>query len=48
MKIEVSLNTLDDKEWWFNLGLSYDKVHYHEMKHVFTIGVIFFSIYVRW
>jgi len=46
--VEFSLNTLDDKEWWFDLGISYSKANYHEKKHVFTIALVFFTFYFRW
>ena len=48
MNIELTLNTLDNKEWWFDIGMSYQKTHYHEKKRVFTIALVFFSVYVRW
>ena len=49
MKMEVTLNTLDNKNWWFDLGISYQTTEFHpEKNHVFTIALVFFSIYVRW
>jgi len=48
MNIEVTLNTLDKKEWWFDLGVSYGRTNYHQKKHVVTIALVFFSVYVRW
>jgi hypothetical protein len=49
MNIELTLNTLDNKEWWFDLGISCQKTNYHhQKKYVFTISLVFFSVYVRW
>ena len=49
MNIELTLNTLDNKEWWFDLGISCQKTDYHpQKKYVFTISLVFFSVYVRW
>lgn len=48
MKIEVSLHTLDDKEWWFDLGISIHRTPYYEKKRVVTLALVFFSIYLRW
>jgi len=48
MKVEITLNTLDNREWWFDLGLSYQRTQYTRTKRVFTIALIFFSVYVRW
>jgi len=45
--LSISLNELCG-EWWFNLGVSYDKTKYTPpYKRVITIGIIFFSIYIR-
>jgi hypothetical protein len=48
MKVEIVLNTLDNKEWWFDLGLSYQRTLHPRTKRVFTIALLFFSVYVRW
>ena len=48
MKIEIALNTLDNKDWWFDLGISIQKTPYHENKRVCAVGFIFFTIYLRW
>jgi hypothetical protein len=45
--IEASINKLEGS-WWFDLGLSYTKTHYHKKKNVFSIGFGFFTVYVRW
>ena len=48
MNIEVSLNTLGDNDWWFDLGISIDKTEYHPThRYVLTLGLAFFSIYFR-
>lgn len=47
MKIEISWNTLDDKEWWFDLGISYQNSNYYKYKKVFTIGLGIATIYIR-
>ena len=46
--IEFSLNTLDKKDWWFDLGISFGKTAYHSKKYVLTIALVFCSIYIRW
>jgi hypothetical protein len=49
MKTEFSWNTLDDVEWWFDIGISYQKTHYHPEKRrvlAFAIGIA--TIYFRW
>ena len=55
MKIECMWHTLSDadqwynfKEWWFELGISYQRTEYLTTKHVFAISLAVFSIYVRW
>lgn len=48
MKVEITLNTLDNKEWWFDIGLSYQRTPYTRTKQVFTIALLFFSVYIRW
>ena len=48
MKLEVALNTLDNKEWWYDLGISIQKTPYHENKRVCAVEFIFFTIYLRW
>ena len=48
MKIQVLLHTLDNKEWWFDIGISYQKAIYNRKKYLITIGIVFFSVYVRW
>lgn len=48
MKVEIVLNTLDNKEWWFDIGISYQTTSYYKTKRVFTIALLFFSVYVRW
>jgi len=45
MKIEINFNKLCG-DWWFDIGLSFQKMHV-EHKYVFTIALMFFSIYFR-
>ena len=48
MSIEYELNYLEG-DWWFDLGISYQKTPYHhEHKKVITVSLVFFSVYVRW
>lgn len=48
MNIEVSLNTLADNDWWFDLGISLQHTTFHPCyRYVLTLGFAFFSIYVR-
>ena len=49
MIIELGLHTIDNEEWWFDLGVSYQTASYpRNKKHLFTIALIFFTIYFRW
>jgi hypothetical protein len=48
MKFELELNTLDHKEWWFNLGICFQKTTHHPShKWVIVLGLGVFSIYIR-
>jgi hypothetical protein len=48
MIIEFHWNTLDDNEWWFDLGIGYQNTDYYEYRKVFTIGLGIATIYFRW
>ena len=49
MKLEVSTNTLDGKDWWFDLGVSCQKTNFHPDKTwLFSIALGFFTVYFRW
>lgn len=49
MKLEIMLNRFDDNEWWFDLGISCQKIEYPpNKKWVFTAALIFFTVYLRW
>jgi hypothetical protein len=48
MKLEITYNTLDDELWWFDLGISAQKTFYEKTNYVIAIGLIFFTIYIRW
>ena len=48
MSIEYGLNCLEG-DWWFDLGISYQKTPYHhEHRKVITVSLVFFSVYIRW
>jgi len=48
MKIEISLNKLENT-WWFDLGIGVQKTEYHNDKnYVILIALAFFSVYIRW
>jgi len=47
MKIEIAWNTLDHKEWWFDLGIGYQSTDYYEYKKVLTIGLGIATIYFK-
>lgn len=48
MKVEIEWNEIENN-WWFDLGLSYQKTQYHrQYENVVTVGLGIFSIYVRW
>lgn len=46
MKVEVSWNVLD-KDWWFHIGVSYDRTYYNEYKRVILIALGVVTIYIR-
>jgi hypothetical protein len=48
MNMECTLNAME-KDWWLDLGISYQKTNLHyKYRHVFTIAMVFFSVYIRW
>jgi hypothetical protein len=49
IKLEIILNTLNYKEWWFDLGISFSNTKYGTVgyKYVLTIGLAFLSIHIR-
>jgi len=47
MKVEIAWNKID-KEWWFDIGISYQTTSYYKSKRVITIALLFFSLYFRW
>jgi hypothetical protein len=48
MKIEFNRNKLDN-DWWFSLGISYQKTEFHsEFNKVCTIDLGFWTMYIRW
>jgi hypothetical protein len=48
MKVEFSRNKLDN-DWWFTIGISYQKTEFHDTyQKVFTIDLGFWTIYIRW
>jgi len=48
IKLEIILNTLDYKKWWFDLGISFFDTKYAvNYKYVLTIGLTFLSIHIR-
>ena len=47
MKLEITLNEIENS-WWFDLGISFQKTEFHHNKdYVFTLSIVFFSIYLR-
>ena len=47
MKVEIRLNELEN-DWWFELGVCFQKTEFHPTtRYVFTIGIMFFNIYIR-
>ena len=48
MKIEFNTNKLDN-DWWFSLGISYQKTEFHsEFNKVCTVDLGFWTMYIRW
>lgn len=49
MKIElVKHQILNNDPWWFELGVSFQTTEWHKKKYLITIGLCFWSIYIRW
>lgn len=51
MKIELVKHKILDKDpsWWFELGVSWQHAEWqHKKKYLITIGLAFWSIYIRW
>lgn len=49
MTITFEKHKIDnDDPWWFDLGISYQQTKYLKSKHVFVVGLCFWSIYIRW
>lgn len=49
MKIElVKHQILDNDPWWFELGISWQIATWHKKKYLVTIGLCFWSIYIRY
>jgi hypothetical protein len=48
MTLEFAVNRID-KEYWFDLGISYQRTEYHHnYGQVITIALGLASIYIRW
>ena len=49
MKIEFTLNTFHDGDWWIDLGISYQKTDFHPThRRLFTVGLLITTLYIRW
>ena len=49
MSIELIKNRiLETDPWWFELGISYQTTEWHKKKYLITIGLCFWSIYIRY
>lgn len=49
MKIElVKHKILDNDPWWFELGVSWQTATWHKKRYLITIGLCFWSIYIRY
>lgn len=48
MKIELSLNTLDNVGWWIEIGISYHKNNRTKRKNAITLSLVFFNINLVW
>jgi hypothetical protein len=49
MKIEFTKHQLvKNDEWWFELGVSWQMTEWHKNKYLITIGLSFWSIYIRY
>lgn len=47
--LEFEPNTFDKHDWWFDLGISASNTPYHpDHRYVFTVSLIFYTVYVRW
>jgi|688.fasta_scaffold1888979_3 hypothetical protein len=45
MEVDVLLNEIEG-DWWFDLGISYEKISFR-YKKVISIAFVFFTIYIR-
>lgn len=39
---------LENDPWWFELGLTWQTTEWHKKDYVITIGLGFWSIYIRY
>lgn len=47
MKVEIAYNTLDDKEWWFEFGITVQRYGYNDLNWLVSFSFVFFTIYFR-
>lgn len=49
MNVEFTLNRLGGGQWWFDLGISYQRTQYHtKRERLFAIGFGIATLYIRW
>lgn len=48
MKIEFTTNIIDDRYYWFDLGISVSPTYFNKYKYVFSLALTFWTIYIRW
>jgi hypothetical protein len=39
---------LNNDPWWFELGISWQTIEWNKNEHLITIGLAFWSIYIRY
>jgi hypothetical protein len=48
MKIKLVKHKIMEKDsWWFELGVSWQHSEWNKYKYLFTLGLTFWSIYIR-
>jgi hypothetical protein len=47
--LEFERNTIDDGDWWFSIGIAYQKTPFHPThRKVVEWSLGFYSVYLRW
>ena len=47
MKIEFYKNQMDDL-WWIRIGVGYHREDYFTHRHVISLSLIYYTLFIRW